>query len=73
MFSPINFLSRIFQKFKEYISLNKNRKYAILEQWNSYVEPMYFFDRTFSFNGNEKFINKNFANISLTFPVLSIS
>ena len=54
MFSPTNFPNRIFQKFKEYISLNKSRKFAILEQWNSYVEPMYFFYRTFSFIGNEE-------------------
>ena len=49
-FSLTNLLNRIFQKF-EYISLNKNRKFTILEHL---CETNVFFYRTFTFNGNEE-------------------
>ena len=67
-FSPINPLNRIFPKF-EYISLNKNRKFAIMEQlYGINVFVLLFYGRFVSIKMKKKsfkvpkiFINENFS------------
>ena len=67
-FSPINPLNRIFPKF-EYISLNKNRKFAIMEQlYGINVFVLLFYGHFVSIKMKKKsfkvpkiFINENFS------------